>query len=252
MQIKGIILCEGASDQILISSYLINEKGWKFIKQRKDFPFPEKEILWHVNAQGGYLGIWQIGGNAFEPAVRKIMEHEAFEHTVESLCIITDHDDEEAENQRPKGILNAANEILHIKDFDIDELIIKFNHKWTSIEFKDSFFQEQRINICYLLVPLDSQGALETYMLNAFSENSDSKKKAIQQVKGFIKDFHSEEYLKKRRDRIKAELSISISVFLPDRIFDTMMELIRSVDWSEFRTTDTQFDVLLRIGEIES
>ena len=64
---------------------------------------------------------------------------------------------------------------------------------------------------------------------------------------GFIKGFQSEEFLKKRRERVKAELSVSISVFLPDRMFDTMTELIKSIDWADFRTTDTQFGVLLNI-----
>lgn len=251
MLIKGIILCEGASDQILLSSYLMKEKEWKYEKPRYDFPFPNEEILWYENGQGGHFCIWSIGGNVFEPAVRKIMNLETHEHTVESLCIVTDHDDDEAENKRPEGILNAANEILQIKGYNVNELINKFNHQWTKIEYLDSFFQDQHMYICYLLVPLDSQGALETYMLNALSENSNSKKEAIKQVKSFIKDFRSEEYLKKRRDRVKAELSISISVFLPDRMFDTMTEIIRSVDWSEFCTTDTQFGVLLHIGEMD-
>lgn len=249
MLIKGMILCEGATDQILISAYLMKEKGWEFINVRKDkFPFSDKGLFWYENERGEYLGIWQISGKSFEPVVRKIMVLESIEHTVESICIITDHDDEdEAENKRPEGILNAANEVLQINGFDIDELKTKSNHQWTNIEFKDSFSQVQHMDICYLLVPIDSQGALETYMLNALSEDSESKKEAIQQVKEFIKGFKSEEFLKKRRDRVKAELSVSISVFLPDKMFDTMTEIIKSVDWTDFRATDTQFGVLLRL-----
>ena len=249
MLVKGMIFCEGASDQILISAYLMKEKGWEFVKGRKDsFPFSDKDLFWYVNESGEYLGIWQISGKSFEPVIRKVLVLEAVEHTVESICIITDHDDEdEAESKRPEGIFNAVHEVLKIKDFDVNELIVKSNHRWTSIEYKDSFLQEQHMNICYLLVPLDSQGALETYMLNAISEDSESKKNAIRQVKAFIKGFQSEEFLKKRRERVKAELSVSISVFLPDRMFDTMTELIKSIDWADFRTTDTQFGVLLNI-----
>ena len=249
MLIKGMILCEGASDQMLLSAYLTQEKGWIFIKNGKDsLPFSDKEIFWYTKECKDYLGIWRVNGKAFEPIVRKILELEAIEHTVESMCIITDHDDDdEAENKRPESIFNVANEVLHIKGFNVNELIIQSNHQWASIEYKDSFSQDQQMDICYLLVPLDSQGALETYMLNALSENSDAKKEAICQVKEFVNGFNSEVFLKKRRDRTKAELSVSISVFAPDRMFDTLTEIIKSVDWTNFRTTDTQFGVLLRI-----
>lgn len=47
MLIKGMILCEGASDQILISAYLMKEKGWQFIRSKRElesFPFSDKDL----------------------------------------------------------------------------------------------------------------------------------------------------------------------------------------------------------------
>ena len=249
MHIKGLILCEGASDQILISAYLGKEKGWEYIKSNfsRSFPFVDRNLAWYKNHQEEYLGIWQVGGNIFEPVIRKIMELEAKEHTVDSLAIVTDHDDVEAEKDRPKNIINVINENLHIIDFDENELVSKSNNKWARIEYKDSFLQSQYMDFCYLLVPIESQGALETYMLNALSEDSVAKKEAIQQVKKFIKEFKSDEFLTKRREKVKAELSVSISVFIPDRMFDTMTEIIKDVDWTDFKSTDTQFGKLLDI-----
>ena len=66
----------------------------------------------------------------------------------------------------------------------------------------------------------------------------------IDQVKQFIRGLNSQDYLKTRRQRIKAELSVSVSVFSPERMFDTLKELITQVDWSKFETTNKQFKVL--------
>lgn len=118
---------------------------------------------------------------------------------------------------------------------------------WHNIEFIDSFSERRTIRYCYLLVPLDSQGALETFMLNALSENSNEKKEAIRQVRDFVNNFKSNVYLRKRREKVKAELRISISVFDPRKTFYTMRELIESIDWMEFDQTDKQYGILKEI-----
>lgn len=35
--IKGIILCEGSSDQVLVGAYLKKTKGWPYPRPRKDY-----------------------------------------------------------------------------------------------------------------------------------------------------------------------------------------------------------------------
>jgi len=59
--------------------------------------------------------------------------------------------------------------------------------------------------------------------------------------------FKSDVYLKKRRERTKAELGVALSAFSPDKVFTTMQELIDSFDWTEFEATDKQFKLLTEI-----
>ena len=164
------------------------------------------------------------------------MRHEISDHLVEAVVIITDHDDEGAERERPQAIVDAIYSIVgnSNKSTDMNTVL----NKWQSIEFTGSFSLKISIKYCYLLVPLDSQGALETFMLNALSEKDEARKEVIDQVEFFISNFKSEQYLRKRREQIKAELGISISVFNPERMFDTMMELINQVDWTNFDETE--------------
>lgn len=245
--INGMILCEGYTDQILIASYLEQMKGWHYKKERfVQAPFANKEISWYENENQEIMGIWVAGGNDFTALLQTIMNLEIIEHTICALAIVTDHDDSEAENERPKELFKVIQDMLEVKSFDVDNALNSINH-WFEIQFKDAFSQLVSLRLCYLLVPIDSQGALETFMLDALSENSESKKQAIAQVKEFIRHFESDKYLQKRREKIKAELGVSISIFSPDRMFDTLVELIKSVDWTTFESTNRQFEVLFEI-----
>ena len=243
MKIKGIILCEDPSDQVLVGSLMETVKQWSFIRTDNHFPFQEKSVAWYKNNNNDYFAIWSVDGCNFERAIRKIFELEKLEHSTESLLIITDHDDNTASNDRPSAIYNSIHGITPLDNYRPDDFI-KNNNKWQKVSYTAGFNTKVSMNLCYLLVPLASQGALETYMLDALSENSEAKREVIEQVKQFIRGLKSQDYLRTRRQKIKAELSVSVSVFFPERMFDTLIELITQVDWSKFETTNEQFKVL--------
>lgn len=145
----------------------------------------------------------------------------------------------------PTKIFETMNETVSIENYDLQEML-SMNNTWQDISFEGSFGKSV-VQFCYLLIPSDSQGALETFMLDALSEDSEAKKEAVLQVKQFVAEFRSNFYLTKRRQKVKAELGISLSVFNPERLFDTFMELINSIDWASFQAVGKQFDVLLEI-----
>lgn len=100
------------------------------------------------------------------------------------------------------------------------------------------------IELCYILVPLKMQGALETFMLNSLAEQASEKDEIIRQASDFINNLKSDVYLTKRREKVKAQLGVSLSVFSPDRVFTTMNELLQSVNWAVFQTAHEQFKAL--------
>ena len=128
MIIKGIILCEGASDQVLIGEYLKKIKCWSFMRAKKDFPFLDQDITWYVNSDEDYFAIWSVNGSNFNDAVSKIFELEKYEHTTESLVIITDHDDETATSNRPQEIYNTINSVIPIDNYEPNVLIKNNNN----------------------------------------------------------------------------------------------------------------------------
>ena len=246
MRIKAVILCEGESDQILIGAYLGSVIGLKY--QRiipKDDPFSGKRINWFLNESEEYIAIWSVDGNDFIPAITTIVRLEKYECYIKKVAILTDHDDDSAEIERPRKIYDEIDRLIDIDGYDSSELLL-FKNKWFKINYEDSFGQKTEISILYMLIPQNSEGALETYMLNALSED-EHKKEVIIQVIDFIREVKSEKYLRKRREKIKSELGVSIQIFNPERMFDTMMELINSVDWIKFDTTNEQFRELSKL-----
>lgn len=237
---KGIILCEGLSDMFLLAQILQKRNNWSFIKKHKGINFSDNNIAWYLNSKNEDYAIWPVGGCNFIPALREILRLEQLEHQVESLIIITDHDDDSASDARPREISKEINNSLKVK-LELSENL----NQWHDISFEDSFSNQRCMHICYLLVPIENQGALETFMLNSLSNQCDAKKEAIKQVKAFLHEFSSNKFLTKRREKIKAELSVSISIFNPDRMFDTLKELIESIDWVKFENTNKQFNALL-------
>ena len=154
--------------------------------------------------------------------------------------MVTDHDDSGAKNNSPSGILDAISSALTIEKLCTED----FFNKWSSIEYTDAFGAASTIQFCYMLVPLNSVGALETFMMKSLSEQNAEQDNVINQAKSFVKNFSSAVYLRSRREKVKAELGVSLAVFSPARVFITMKELIDSVQWGSFTTANTQFELL--------
>lgn len=237
-----VILCEGETDQILIGSYLEQIGNWNYSKNRK-LPFTKESINWFVNSENDFLGIWQVGGNDFSIPLKKVLELAHLESSIQKLAVITDHDDSDAETVRPSTLLSIIGEELKTEAV-VD---LQWIGQWTSLAFQDKFMANSVIELCYILVPINMQGALETFMLESLSEQAPEKDEIISQASDFINNLKSKAYLTKRREKVKAQLGVSLSVFSPDRIFTTMNELLQSVNWAEFQTTHEQFKALDKI-----
>lgn len=236
---RSLILCEGETDQALIGSYLEATAGWVYLKKTSDFPFQGERICAYQKDESNTLGIWQVGGNDFSHAIDVILEGAKKDEVVDNIVVVTDHDDLDAEQSRPQVILDDFSSSLGIETLTKDNYL----NKWSPISY-NNVFGPSVIQFCYLLMPLEETGALETFMMNSLSEQNAENKNVISQAKTFVREFSSEKYLRERREKVKAELGVSLSVFSPDRVFTTMKELIDSVSWGDFTTAHVQFERL--------
>lgn len=213
-----------------------------YVKRQKDDLFPLEPVVWYKNKNNNLKGIWQVGGNDFHSTVQKVLEREWLEHKFDHLIIVTDHDDSKEVKARLQEVLDTVKMISGGCN-----LIEEYKeNQWSSFTIENSFASAD-IQFLYLVVPIKETGALETFMMNSLSEQNEEQRSVIDQSKAFVSGFQSKCYLKQRRDKVKAELGVSLSVFSPDRIFTTMKELIDSVEWEKFSATHEQFKLLQQI-----
>ncbi len=240
----SFILCEEFTDQILISYYLNNRCGWEHMKsgRNKNIAFiNDYGIEWYFR-EANYLGIWPVKGNNFSEAFVSIIERCKLENNeIRKIIVVTDHDDIDAETKRLESLSDIVSHCLgeNVKAFS--------NGEWTKFKVKDDFSTISEIETLYLLVPISGNGALETFVFNAISEDNIYAKEAIEQARSFIKNFRSEKYLTHNREKIKAELSVSLSIFSPDKVFSTMNEYLKSMNWEKYKLFNIQFQELEKI-----
>ena len=197
-------------------------------------------INWYVNPKGVSIGIWNNNGNKFEEVLNKICYREkVFEHIIENIVIVTDYDDESAKNERSQSLYHVLAKELGNPITDCSTLI---NNEWVKFKLTNSF-EVAVVSVCFLLVPIDKVGALETYMLDALTEKSDEQESIIEQSKKFVVNINSNTYLKHRREVTKATLGVALSIFNPERIFRIMNEILGGVDWGNFATSNRQFGI---------
>lgn len=236
-----LILCEGDTDRLLISAYLEKINNWKHIKKSKESPFPNEDILWFKN-EYKELGIWAANGNDFSSALSSVISFESIEHHIEKIVIITDYDEDDSKEERVKKLFDFLNSKIKVLDDNISA--INRINKWSTLKLKDGFGEEHYIDLFYLVVPLDAPGALETFMLDGISSIYTEGNEVKNQVIGFVENFKSNNYLKKKRDKIKAELGIGISIFNPGRSAYMISEIIHGYDWTELDKKIGQFKIL--------
>ena len=209
-----IILCEGETDAILISYYLSNSMNFKYVKNiPKELPRLNninKHLSWYRDNNMQYLTICSIGGCDFESSVNEIMKYNknANDDSIFfRIALVMDHDDESTENTIDLigKSLNMGNSLLA--------------GEWQSFNYQGGFENILNGEIVCILQPDKEYGALETFVLQMLCQNDDDNKKVVSQVKDFINHFSSQKYLKHRRDKTKAELSVSLSIMYPDKNF---------------------------------
>ena len=131
-----------------------------------------------------------------------------------------------------------ANDIKYIenelkKDFHGEFTNIK-NQEWVNHQFVNSSEQEIMIEMLLLVIPEECQGALETVLLQAISENPYDEI-IVDECGEFVRNIRPQaaKYIKSDRLELKAWLNTTWAIQSPEKAFDFINELIMAVPWEK-------------------
>lgn len=237
-----LILCEGETDAILLSYYLWRVAGWDYSKKAPEGldirPVASNQAINWYQKNDDRLLICAVGGkdnfkNFFIEKIRFPM----FQNAFEKISIVTDRDDREIAE-----IEATVNSI-----FDDCSIAVR-NNCWISCSYLDSYKIEQSIDVLLTVIPREHQGALETAMLDAISEN-EYDRNIVLKTGEFAKRMRNDasRYISTDRLELKAHLGLTWAVQSPEKVFSTIDEQIRSVHWEESAELSSCFAELTKI-----
>lgn len=249
---KSILLCEGESDQILLSYYFINQFQFDFSKEhtKKANSFAKigtiNSYIQSIDLTGqeeNEIAMWAVGGREkLQLALEVILELNRVNADLffERIIIVADKDSD------------VENTMLWE---DISQVIAKHNitiqfkeNEWILGKQKSGFNENKNIAFLALNIPSEGEGALETFLLNALKEQGKAEKYLALKSEKFVetlvknRDKFNNKYLSKRRQCTKAPLAVFFAITSPDKVFTEMDQMLKSVHWEKYKTIQSGFE----------
>lgn len=241
-----LILCEGETDAILLSYYLQRTCGWDYVRRspagmdiKADAIHGESTNWYRKGAD--YLLICAVGSkdrfqHFFDEKIApplKTSNAAAFS----KIALITDHDDE------------TEADIVHRIQEELPLVASKAEHNvWIPHEYQNGYGEVQRLDFLLLIIPREREGALESLLLDAISED-DYDKNIVDKSKLFVDMIAPEagRYIGKRRLVLKAYLGVTWAIQSPQKVFQFIDEQLRSTPWEK---SEILWDTFQKIREI--
>lgn len=239
-----LILCEGKTDAILLSYYLGKVQRWTPCKHgpktyRISVDEKAGESAYWYQREGDYLLICAVGGkdkfgSFFAEKIRAaITDAQVFS----KMALITDRDDRQEETIESEVRQRFAPVVTRVGQ-----------NVWTENQYEDGYGQQQLLSFLLLVIPTDQQGALETLLLDAISENPYDRE-IVTRSTAFVDEIepYAKKYIGHARLKLKARLGVTWAIQSPGKEFDFIDQQIRSVQWEECDILARCFSQLLLI-----
>lgn len=233
------ILCEGKTDAILASYMLGKLHGWGFNNQLTRKPkvtlpvVHENECLTWYSRNGVDLAIWGVGGYTELPTKMKAVADRTraegnaqlrFSH----LVVVCDRDT----RTEDECIANVSRWLM---DAGITLNAALQLGQWLDgkVALARTPPADHDVKVLMVVVPPNSPGELESFLLTALSDDNDGDKELVDKAKTFIDGVPDPPYLVKRRLRAKAWLGAVLSVMSPDWVFSELDNRMKQVKWED-------------------
>jgi len=249
MKMKGIILCEGKTDAILISYFLIKRFGWEYMREAViKLPIEkDNEVLnWyrHPEKPDQELAIWGVGGIdeilvKLELVIDRTRNEQTPDNRFERIVLFFDRNSrskKQCEDLLEKWIVESGLEVsdkLQLGEWDDASLALNKTPK-----------EDHQLRMLPIVLPPDSEGNLEIFLMKSLKKQSCHERQLVDEAGKFIDCLPKEPYLSKKRFRPKACLGSILSVMSPDWVFSELNERLTRVQWEELESVTTAYEKL--------
>lgn len=239
-----LILCEGKTDAILLSYYLGHVQKWIPCRRGpKGFQISADEKLgesayWYQQGED-YLLICGVGGkDKFGSFFTNKIQAAIIDAQVFSkVALVTDRDDRQEEEIAAEVCRCFAPAITQARQ-----------NLWVKNSYRDSFDRQQDLLFLLLVIPIEQQGALETLLLEAISEDPYDREIVVRST-AFVNEIapYADRYIRQSRLKLKARLGVTWAIQSPGKEFNFIDEQIRSVRWEHSEILAKCFSQLVMI-----
>lgn len=237
---NSILICEGSTDFVLIQYFMRGVFGWEDDTVGPVFLRPSRKF----KKENKHLTIGGVGGcSRIIPNLERIIESNGLSASdteyYEKIVIVTDRDDVETENnfmQKIEEILQR-HEVLMSHEFTGNE--------WNSGAIRNARNEWMPLEILVLVIPFEETGALETFLLQAISEQSEYDKNIILKGNHFVDTVDPDKkYLTSRRYITKAKFDVYFSIRTPSAFFVERQNILKGIEWEKYIEVQNCFEKL--------
>lgn len=246
---NAIILCEGSTDAVLIQYYMRRVHAWE------DGSGEDQKGALHNDGQASrvlrrdldQLTIMPMGGKSkLGSSLHRVLERiynaaPDMSDGYERIMIIMDRDDEEEKI----NIIKTIQDVLKEKTGETHTIT---EREWQNSSLKTNTGVQADFKIACLLVPPDSNGAMETFLLNSISRHDEYDGEIINKCNQFVDHVDTnKKYLNHRRLITKAKFDVYFSVRTPADQFVERQDIIKGVEWEKYTEIQKGFRLLADI-----
>ena len=243
---NNIILCEGSTDYVLLQYYMRKAYHWLDDKsiQNGILKMPNQHSR-NIMKNSDILTIMAVGGcSQFGDALKLVLNRNKFSppslsDVYSKIVIVTDRDEVGTEESFVESLKNVLDE-YHVKStMDLS------NNTWLQCSMCNQVGLEVNFEILLLVIPFEETGAMETFLLDAISENDPYDKSIITECNQLVDRVDPEKrYLTSRRYITKAKFDTYFSIRTPYEQFAQRGNILKNVSWEQYNSIQSAFQKL--------
>lgn len=239
---KSIIICEGSTDFVLLQYFMRRAHQWEDYR-KPDILNNNFKMIRELKRGTDSLLIGGAGGcSRIIPCADYILGINTkanFGEEYNNIIVITDRDEVSTEEE----FLNNFGEIIDNRVIERSGEMVA--NQWIDVVQKNGMGLDISVRILSLIIPFETTGAMETFLLNAIAEENEYDKDIIEKGNHFVDEIDPERrYLNKRRYITKAKFDVYFSVRTSAEQFNERQGILKNVAWEDYTRIQHDFGKL--------